>query len=102
MFIAAFVGNYKCSLNTSAMEDYKKKLGSLADKIKNEVPQTPIQQVLPVKHQPALEEEEEARFNNWIPKGLKRKVKAYGVQHDISQKDITIRALQNFLKEKRI
>ncbi|MDB5061528.1 MAG: hypothetical protein JWP67_1371 [Mucilaginibacter sp.] len=33
------------------MEDYKKKLGSLADKIKNEPPQTPIQQVLPIKPQ---------------------------------------------------
>lgn len=46
-----------------------------------------------------LAEEEEARFNNWIPKGLKRKIKAYGAQKDISQKDITILALNNFLKE---
>ena len=41
-----------------------------------------------------------ARFNNWIPRDLKKKVKAYGVQNDISQKDITIQVLQNFLKEK--
>ena len=81
------------------MNDYKKKLGNLASKIKNETPQTPIQQVLPVKATAVLEEEE-ARFNNWIPKGLKRKIKAYGAEHDISQKDITIQALQNFLKEK--
>lgn len=82
------------------MDDYKKKLGSLADKIRNETPKLPIQQVLPVKHQPAVPEEEEARFNNWIPKGLKRKIKAYGVEHDISQKDITITALQDFLQKK--
>ena len=81
------------------MDDYKKKLGNLASKIKNETPQTPLQQVLPVKSV-AVPEEEEASFNNWIPKGLKRKIKAYGVQHDISQKDITIQPLQNFLKEK--
>ena len=31
------------------MEDYKKKLGNLASKIKNEPTQTPIQQVQPVK-----------------------------------------------------
>jgi hypothetical protein len=84
------------------MEDYKKKLGNLADKIKNETPQTPIQQVLPVKAAAPTAEDEEARFNNWIPKGLKRLIKAYGAQHDISQKDITIAALQNFLKSKGI
>lgn len=81
------------------MDDYKKKLGNLASKIKNETPQTPIQQVLPVKELTVPAQEEEARFNNWIPKGLKRKIKAYGAQHDISQKDITIQALQKFLKE---
>jgi hypothetical protein len=81
------------------MEDYKKKLGNLASKIKNETPQAPIQQVLPVKAMPASTELNEARFNNWIPKGLKRKIKAYGAQNDISQKDITIRALQSFLKD---
>ena len=81
------------------MEDYKKKLGSLADKIKNETPQTPIQQVLPVKAQLIATVEEEARFNNWIPKDLKKKIKAYGVQYDMSQKDITIAALKGFLKE---
>jgi hypothetical protein len=31
------------------MDDYKKKLGNLASKIKNETPQTPLQQVQPVK-----------------------------------------------------
>ena len=80
------------------MDDYKKKLGNLADKIKNEKPQTPIQQVQPVKATAVTADDQEARFNNWIPKGLKRKIKAYGVQHDVSQKDITIHALQIFLK----
>jgi hypothetical protein len=81
------------------MDDYKKKLGNLANKIKNETPQTPIQQVQPVKALPVPADEEEARFNNWIPKCLKRKIKAYGAQNDVSQKDITIQALQKFLKE---
>jgi hypothetical protein len=81
------------------MEDYKKKLGNLAIKIRNETPQMPIQQVQPVKTIAVFADDQEARFNNWIPKGLKRKIKAYGAQNDISQKDITIRALENFLKE---
>ena len=83
------------------MEDYKKKLGSLADKIRNEIPQTPIQKVEPVTPVPETTDNGgEARFNNWIPKDLKKRVKAYGVQHDISQKDITIEALESFLKQK--
>jgi hypothetical protein len=83
----------------SAMEDYQKKLGSLADRIRNETPQTPIQQVQPVKPTPLSQDQEDARFNNWIPKALKRKIKAYGVQHDLSQKEITIRALEKFLMD---
>jgi NRPS condensation-like uncharacterized protein len=81
------------------MDDYKKKLGTLASKIKNETPQTPLQQVQPIKTLTVSADDQEARFNNWIPKGLKRKIKAYGAQNDISQKDITIQALQQFLKE---
>jgi hypothetical protein len=88
--------------NEKHMEDYKKKLGNLANKIKNETPQTPIQQVLPVKSAAIAADEEEARFNNWIPKGLKRQIKAFGAQNDISQKNITIEALQNFLKNKGV
>jgi len=81
------------------MDDYKKKLGFLAEKIKKEAPQTPIQQVQPVKPLPVSADLVEVRFNNWIPRNLKKKIKAYGVQHDISQKDITIQALQDFLKQ---
>jgi len=31
------------------MDDYRNKLGSLADKLKKEAPETPVQEVLPVK-----------------------------------------------------
>jgi hypothetical protein len=81
------------------MDDYKKKLGSLADKIRNDTTSAPIQQVSEVKPPPEPAAEE-ARFNNWIPRDLKKRIKAYGVQHDISQKDITIQALMDFLKKK--
>lgn len=85
------------------MEDYKKKLGNLADKLKNETPKTPIQKVSPVKEvMPVSAEEDEARFNNWIPKRLKKEIKSYGVLHDISQKDIAITALKDFLRSKGI
>ncbi|RKR80721.1 hypothetical protein BDD43_0853 [Mucilaginibacter gracilis] len=77
------------------MEDYKNKLGSLADKLKNESPKTPIQQVQPVSSEPP--KEQEVQFNNWIPRSLVKQVKTYGVEHDMSSKDITIHALREFL-----
>ncbi|TSD66340.1 hypothetical protein FFF34_002765 [Inquilinus sp. KBS0705] len=81
------------------MDDYKKKLGSLADKIRNDTWIAPVQQVTEVKPPPAPEAEA-ARFNNWIPKSLKKRVKAYGVQQEMSQKDITIQALMDYLEKK--
>jgi hypothetical protein len=77
------------------MEDYKNKLGSLADKLKKESPVTPIQQVQPVKVEPL--KEQEVQFNNWIPKSLLKQVKAYGVEHEMSLKEINIQALKEFL-----
>ena len=78
------------------MEDYTKKLGGLADKLKKEPPNTPIQEVHPIK---IVEEtkESEAQLNVWIPKSLLKKMKGYGLDHDLSLKDINIQALQSFL-----
>ena len=78
------------------MEHYKNKLGSLADRLKQEPSPTPIQQVLPVT-QARPDKEEEAQLNTWIPKELLRRMKSYGVEHDLSLKDINIQALRFFL-----
>lgn len=81
------------------MEEYKSKLGSLANKLKTDAPKIPIQEVHPVK---PLEEdkEEEAQLNTWIPRGLLKRVKSYGVDQDLSLKDINILALTFFLDAK--
>ena len=81
------------------MEDYKNKLGSLADKLKKDPPQTPIQEVHPVKPD-TLNKEEEAQLNTWIPKGLLKRMKSYGIDEDLSLKDINILALNFFLDAK--
>ena len=81
------------------MEDYKNKLGSLADKLKKSPPQTPIQEVHPVKAD-AVNKEEEAQLNTWIPKGLLKRMKSYGIDEDLSLKDINILALKFFLDAK--
>jgi len=81
------------------MEDYRKRLGGLADKLKQDKPATPIQQVAPVKAEvPATVKE--VQFNNWIPKTLLKQLKAYGLEHDLSLKLLNIQALELFLKTK--
>ena len=81
------------------MTDYKDKLGGLADKLKKETPKTPIQEVHPVR-QNIIAKENEAQLNVWIPKGLLKRIKSYGVEYDQSLKDISIDALKFFLDAK--
>ncbi|HEY4195341.1 MAG TPA: hypothetical protein VGM63_07385 [Mucilaginibacter sp.] len=81
------------------MDNYKDKLGGLADKLKQERPKTPIQEVQPIQPE-ALIKVKEVQFNNWIPKPLLKQVKAYGLEHELSLKDINIQALQLYLNQK--
>jgi hypothetical protein len=81
------------------MEEYKSKLGNLATKLKTDAPKMPIQEVHPVKMQEE-EKEEEAQLNTWIPKGLLKRMKSYGIDQDLSLKDINILALKFFLDAK--
>jgi hypothetical protein len=81
------------------MEEYKNKLGSLADKLKTDTLKIPIQEVHPVKSS-VDEKEEEGQLNTWIPKGLLKRVKSFGVDKDLSLKDINILALTFFLDAK--
>lgn len=81
------------------MENYKSKLGSLADKLKQERPKTPIQEVQPVKAELSIKVPE-VQFNNWIPKALLKRLKAHGLEHDLSLKDINIQALELYLSHK--
>lgn len=81
------------------MTDYKGKLGSLANKLKNETPATPIQSVHPVKAM-VKEAEKESRFNNWIPWSLKKQLKTYAAEADITLKELNIQALREYLKNR--
>ncbi len=81
------------------MENYKNKLGNLADKLKQERPKTPIQEVMPVKAEP-VPNEPEVQFNNRIPKGLLKRLKTFGLEYDESLKDINIQALELYLSHK--
>ncbi len=78
------------------MEDYKNKLDALAGKLKQERPQTPIQQVQPVK--PSAPKEKEVQFNNWLPKALVKQVKRFALEHERTIKDVLIESLNLYLK----
>jgi hypothetical protein len=79
------------------MMDYKNKLGGLADKLKKEQPIIPIQEVHPVKSSTIINKVEEAQLNVWIPKTLLKRMKGYGIDKDLSLKDINILALESYL-----
>jgi hypothetical protein len=81
------------------MEEYQNKLGNLANKLKQERPKTPMQEVQPVKVKAA--KDPEVQFNNWIPKGLLKRLKTFGLEHDQSLKNINIQALEQFLKNSK-
>lgn len=78
------------------MSDYKSKLGSLANKLKTEPPKTPIQEVAPIKQKGAPKEE--GQLNVWIPKALLKRMKSYGIENELSLKEITIRAVEKLLE----
>lgn len=80
------------------MTDYKNKLGNLADRLKKEEPKTPIQEVNPVKAK-AENKETEGQLNVWIPKTLIKRMKSFGVERELTQKDIAILALEKYLSE---
>jgi hypothetical protein len=80
------------------MTDYKNKLGGLANRLKEEHPKTPIQEVAPVKSK-LTDKLPEVQLNVWIPKMLLKAMKNYGLEKELSQKDITILALQELLSK---
>ncbi|MEO8947083.1 MAG: hypothetical protein ABI308_01645 [Mucilaginibacter sp.] len=81
------------------MDKYKDKLGGLANKLKQERPKTPMQEVQPVKVETVVKGAE-IQFNNWIPKTLLKRIKAFGLEYDRSLKDINIEALELYLNQK--
>jgi hypothetical protein len=75
----------------------KDKLAGMANKLKSDKPKTPIQEVSPIRSKEAVKEDT-AQLNVWIPKELVKKMKIYGLEHDLSLKEITTKALKDYLK----
>jgi hypothetical protein len=79
------------------MNKYSEKLGGLANRLKEETPKTPIQEVKPIPT--ATAKKEESQLNVWIPKDLLKQVKVHGAETDLSLKEITIKALEQYLNK---
>lgn len=75
-------------------KDYLKNLNDLSDRIKNEAPKIPIQQVKSVK---VKVPKDNGHLSIWIPKDLLKRVKTFAIQEDISIKEIGAAALELFL-----
>lgn len=75
-------------------KDYLKNLNDLSDRIKNEAPKIPIQQVKSVK---VKVPKDNGHLSIWIPKDLLKRVKTFAIQEDISIKEIGTAALELFL-----
>lgn len=79
------------------MSEYKNKLGEMATRLKKQDLRPSLQEVTPVKK--ALTEKSiEAQLNVWIPKELIKKMKTYGIEKELTQKEIAILALKAFLE----
>lgn len=79
-------------------KNYKSKFETFANKLKTEAPKIPIQEVNPIV--PKAVKEEEGQLVAWIPKQLLKRVKSFGVENELSIKDITTKALEQYLSTK--
>jgi hypothetical protein len=77
---------------------YKERMDGLANRLKSEQPKTPIQEVKPVAIK-EIAKAEIAQLNVWIPKDLVKRMKSYGIEKELSLKEITTLALEAYLKE---
>lgn len=77
------------------MEDYKDKLSSFSNRIKNEKIEVPIQKVKPLTD---FEKETVVQLNVELPKLLIKKLKSRCLEHDLKIKDFIALAIENELK----
>ncbi len=79
------------------MADYKNKLSSLSEQFKTApVAAPPIQKVVPVKESKT---ENDTPLNVRIDKDLLKRIKLYGLQNDLTLKEITTQALEAYLNK---
>ena len=75
-------------------KDYENKRSQFAERLKNTVPQQPLQQVQPIEAPPKIEEQQ---MTVWLPKALYKQVKAKAVEEELPLKEMVRMALENFL-----
>lgn len=81
-------------------KDYTDNRKKLAERIKNEPVQTPIQEVRPVKE--VNTEKEESHVNFWLPSSLMDSIKLVSVKQRKSIKQIGKEAFELYLKSNDI
>ncbi len=79
------------------MANYQDKLSGFAEKLKSQAPSTPLQEVKPLALKKGTGEK--SALNIWIPKDLKKRMKHAEIETDKTLTDITIAALEQYLKK---
>jgi hypothetical protein len=79
------------------MTEYKEKLNSFASRLKNEIPQSPIQEIRPITKN-SIVKEAETQLNIWISKSIMKSLKRHTLEHDKTIKDSVIEAITNYLE----
>lgn len=80
------------------MANYQDKLSGFAEKLKSQAPSTtPLQEVKPLASKKGTSEK--SALNIWIPKDLKKRMKHAEIETDQTLTDITIAALEQYLKK---
>ncbi|TXH79210.1 MAG: hypothetical protein E6Q85_00460 [Thiothrix sp.] len=74
------------------MENLKEKMSQLGDKLANKPLNVPIQQIVPIKST-------EVQLTVWVKKELIVRAKTLAAQKDLTLKEITNNALENYLKQ---
>lgn len=74
--------------------EYNQKRNELAERLKNQPSETPIQKVEPIKE---TEKVQEQQLNVWIPKTLMKRLKNVAVEQDKSLKEIIIELIDKHL-----
>ena len=92
---------YFCTMAKSNT-NFQDKFSSFKDRIKTEVPEVPLQTVVPTKdlkqaQKPKLDKEPEVQFGVQFPKSLVKKLKLHALEKEISMKEIILKAINEYL-----
>lgn len=78
----------------------EKLLNDFAERMKSNLPETPIQEVKPIEKLVKVKTDPEIQMNVWISKKTLKKVKQKALDENLSIKQLVTKAIESFLNFK--